>query len=70
MNPNPLPIRSFPLFLYPVTKILFILDNWEMNTLKKKKKTEMLKEGKHEQGSKTGSWERNPKKRRYMYMYS
>ena len=30
----------------------------------------MLKEGKHEQGSKTGSWERNTKKRRYMYMYS
>ena len=52
MNPNPLPITSFPLFLYPVTKILFILNNWEVNILKTK--TEMLKQGKHEQGSKIG----------------
>lgn len=52
MNPNPLPITSFPLFLYPVTKILFILDNWEMNILKTK--TEMLKQGKHKQCSKIG----------------
>ena len=30
----------------------------------------MLKQGKHEQGSKIGLWERNSMKRRYMYMYS